>query len=109
MLKSKNLKVLLIAVAALMLFACMGTRIAVAEEATQDGIIVETKFDKSSYISEDDKIYSVYIQNTNSEVVKIDSLKIEPPKGYTLSEELDGLTASTVQPGESVLLKYYLT
>ena len=47
--------------------------------------------------------------NANSEVVKIDSLQTATPEGYALSEEIDGLDAETIQPGENFLLKWYLT
>lgn len=77
-----------------------------AAETTQTGVIVETTFDKSSYQNEEKVIYSVYIQNTNSEIINIKDINFDIPDGYKLSEETANESIQNIQPGEHVLLKY---
>ena len=77
-----------------------------AAETTQNGVIVETTFDKSSYQNEEKAIYSVYIQNTNSEIINIKDINFDIPDGYKLSEETAKESIQNIQPGEHVLLKY---
>ena len=79
-----------------------------AAETNQSGVIVETTFDKSSYQSGENVIYSVYIQNTNSEGVDIKDINLDIPDGYKLSEETTSESVQIIQPGEHILLKYYL-
>lgn len=79
-----------------------------AAETNQNGVIVETKFDKESYQKGEKVIYSVYMQNTNSEVINIKNINIDVPDGYTLSEESKDQSTKDIQPGDHVLLKYYI-
>lgn len=79
-----------------------------AAETNQRGVIVETTFDKSSYQSGENVIYSVYIQNTNSEGVDIKDINLDIPDGYKLSEETTSESVQIIQPGEHILFKYYL-
>lgn len=79
-----------------------------AAETNQNGVIVETTFDKSSYQSEEKVIYSVYIQNTNSEIIDIKDINFDIPDGYKLSEETTNESIQIIQPGEHVLLKFYI-
>ena len=89
------------------MLGCNAERV-LAAETNQNGVIVETTFDKSSYQSEEKIIYSVYIQNTNSEIINIKDINFDIPDGYKLSEETTNESIQNVQPGEHVLLKYYI-
>lgn len=79
-----------------------------AAETNQNGVIVETKFDKESYQKGEKVIYSVYMQNTNSEVINIKNINVDVPDGYTISEESKDQSTKDIQPGDHVLLKYYI-
>ena len=89
------------------MLGCNSERV-LAAETNQNGVIVETTFDKSSYQSEEKIIYSVYIQNTNSEIINIKDINFDIPDGYKLSEETTNESIQNIQPGEHVLLKYYI-
>ena len=89
------------------MLGCNSERV-LAAETNQNGVIVETTFDKSLYQSEEKIIYSVYIQNTNSEIINIKDINFDIPDGYKLSEEKTNESIQNIQPGEHVLLKYYI-
>lgn len=94
--------------ALLMFMVGVNSESAIAAETTQNGVIVETTFDKSSYRSEEKAIYSIYIQNINSEVVNIKDIHFDIPDGYKLGEETTNECVQDIQPGEHILLKYYI-
>ena len=79
-----------------------------AAETNQNGVIVETTFDKSSYQNEEKIIYSVYIQNTNSEIINIKDINFDIPDGYKLNEKTTNESMQNIQPGAHILLKYYI-